>query len=323
MPLHPDLERLVSNYPQEIVVAVKNMMEEASGKKINLLTLKKLITKHLDPLLPQFNISKTFTAKTTWDSIEKTGKYIANFYSGNKTYGGIEYCVGETLRHLVRSFPRKATKRYKLDPYDTPGFCYLCWRHTQHLYLSDDHEIDNSSNQQDGSLFQQQYEKIITRKFCYVHDPDKNNSSYRHGKRLLSIFHKEINTIKTEDKKVNAMDSFPFNKIDHRASPYQVKKWIKKYRPAMWKYFKLIEIDSSTNSFFSTLLSKIDDASVNKGDEVSREGSSLFKSRENLHKEIANQPAQLSGILLRCEAWLRAKKIRRDNWGGARANSRR
>ena len=321
MPFLPDLEKLVSNYPEKIIDAVKNMMDDVSDKTITIFTVKKSITKYLDPLLPHFNISNTFTPKTTWASIGETGKFIASLYSGNRSDGGFEYYVGETLRHLVRCCPRKSTKRYKLDPYDTPGFCYLCWRHTQHLHLSDNYEIDNSSHQQDGGLFQQDYEKIIERKFCYVHDPDKNNSSYRHGKRLTYLFHKEIEAVQSEDKKANAMDSFPFNKIDQRASPCQVIKWIKKYRPAMWKYFKLSAIDSSTDSFFSTLLSKIDNASVNKEDEVSSEGSSLFKSRKNLHNEIAKHPAQLSGILLRCEAWLRADKINKSNWGGSRTKS--
>ena len=286
MPFTPNLERLVSKYPKEIVVAVKNMMDETSDKTVTIFTVKKLITKHLDPLLPKFSIRNTFTTNTTWNSIEKTGKNIARQYSGNATYGGVEYCVGETLRHLIRCCPRKASKRHKLDPYDTPGFCYLCWRHT-----------------------------VMESKFCFAHNPKINNSAYRHGKRLLPLFHKELKAISKYDNEIKAYNSFPFNLHDKRSTPDNVKNWIKCHRPEIWEHFNLKSINTQTNTFFASLLIKID-IPLN-------ESHGLKHRRKILHEEIINNPGQLAGILERCEAWLRAEKIRRTNWGGARANSGR
>ena len=286
MPFLPDLERLVNKYPKDIIVAVKNMMDEASDKTVTIFTVKKLITKYIDPLLPKFNISNTFSNETTWNSIEETGKHIANLYSGNRSNEGIEYCIGETLRHLVRCCPRKATKRYKLDPYDTPGFCYLCWRHT-----------------------------VMGSKFCFAHNPKINNSSYRHGKRLLPLFHNELQSIARYDKKIKAYNSFPFNLHDIRSTPDNVKNWIKYHRPETWEHYKLKSINTQTNTFFATLLKKIDIPLD--------ESHGLMHNRKILHEEIINNPGQLAGILERCEAWLRADKIRCSNWGGTRANSGR
>jgi hypothetical protein len=195
MPFLPELEKLVSNYPEEIIEAIKSMMDKVNDKTITIFTVKKLITKHLDPLLPHFNISNTFTKETTLNSIEETGKFIARQYSGNSTHGGVEYCIGETLRHLIRCCPRKIVKRYKLNPYDTQGFCNLCWRHT-----------------------------AIGDNFCHSHSPTSNNSAYQHRKRIHHIFNKELACIRASDKNIKAYDSFPFALHDKRATHDNIKK---------------------------------------------------------------------------------------------------
>lgn len=262
------------------------MMDEYSDKRVNIFSIKKLIKKYLDPLSPHLNLSSAITNKTTRQSIEETGKFIARLYSSSKDYGGLEYCLGETLRHLVRSFPRKRAKSYKLDPYDTPGFCYLCWRHS-----------------------------VSNRKFCLKHDPIGEPTRYRRGKRLLSLFHKEMDVIHTEDTKVNANKLFPFVQPDKRATPDNVKKWIIKYRPFTWDKFNKSCFISTKKSFFRDLLICLDAP-------FDREYATT-SNRNKLYNEIINDPSHLSGMLFRCEAWLRADKINRSNWGGSRTNSRR
>jgi hypothetical protein len=60
-----------------------------------------------------------------------------------------------------------------------------------------------------------------------------------------------------------------------------------------------------------------------KIDTPSNERLQLVQGRKDLHDQILNYPAQLAGLLERCEAWLRADEISKSNWGGKRANSKR
>jgi len=286
MPFLPNLKKLVRNYPDEINVAIKNMVDEYCDRKVTIFAVKKLIKKHIDPLSPKLNISSTFTNKTTWQSIEETGKFIARQYANDKDFGGLEYYIGETLRHIAKSYPRKATNKYKLDKYETSGFCYLCWRHS-----------------------------VSNRKFCLQHDPVDEPTRYRSGKRLLNLFHEEMATVHYEDAKVNANKSFPFVHLDKRTTPDNVKNWIIKYRPFTWEKFNKSCFITTNKSFFKDLLICLDTP-------FDKEYATT-SNRNKLYDKIINDPSQLSGMLFRCEAWLRADKINKSNWGGSRINSGR
>jgi len=268
---------LLEKWPVELVSVVKELQRVTHGQAIMPSRARTLLRQYIDPLVPGLGVARRIRAQhPSWEDVREAGREIAR-QSGDR----LEECIG----HLLVLLPDWARSRQASGrQYRT--YCELCWRHV-----------------------------VAERKFCAQHDPQPNQAGYRQARRMLdanayslpegAVTYTRYHSVYGEwIRAVRDFDVLGANEAWEQVmqGELSLSDWLGMYRKRVVDYIS-VQVESNQPITASQLLAFLDASDPNV------ESSQMLSEREKLHREIIQHPEQLSGMLMRAEAWLAIKTL--------------
>jgi len=190
--LNIDLNLLLQSeaWPIELISAILEFNDDISSDRLSPITAKKLIKKHIDPLMPTDSISPSSRLGCNypkWDDFVIVGRVLEQTRQTR-----LEQFIGTFFIHLPSWVQKIDQQKKKLYIY-----CQFCWRHT-----------------------------IQDQKFCIEHSSQINPTKYRQAQRLKNDFEACISELRRKDS-LNGCNTDWHNVL---AEQSEFESWLKKYR---------------------------------------------------------------------------------------------